>query len=109
MKKFVFLYYNKVRSIDMPKEERKKSIDKWIAWFDSFKDKIVDGGNPFSHDAMAVTANGIEPIPSDRWPSTGYTIINAEDIREATEIAKGCPAIKDDNEGAVRVYEALPM
>jgi hypothetical protein len=30
-------------------------------------------------------------------------------MREATEIAKGCPALQDDDEGSVSVYEALPM
>lgn len=39
----------------------------------------------------------------------GYTIINAASMDEATEIAKGCPALQDDPEGAVRVYEAMPM
>jgi hypothetical protein len=39
----------------------------------------------------------------------GYTIINAKDMKEATEIAKGCPALVEDSEGTVRVYEAMPM
>jgi hypothetical protein len=28
---------------------------------------------------------------------------------EATNIAKRCPALVDDPDGAVRVYEAMPM
>jgi len=107
MKKFVFVYYGKM-SPNRSKEEMKKSMDKWMAWFGSFKDKMVDGGNPFAAGAKSVTAKGIETIPADRWPATGYTIISAKDMDEATKIAQGCPAL-ESSEGAVRVYEAMPM
>jgi hypothetical protein len=109
MKKFVFVYYGKVRAEDISKEDMKASMDKWMAWFGTFKDKMVDGGNPFAPGAKSVTAKGVETIPADKWPAKGYTIINAKDIDEATEIAKGCPALEDDPEGTVRVYEAMPM
>ena len=109
MKKFVLVYYGKVRPEDISKEEMKSTMDKWMAWFGTFKDKMVDGGNPFAAGAKSVTAKGIETISADRWPAKGYTIINAGDMDEATKIAQGCPALQDDSEGAVRVYETLPM
>jgi hypothetical protein len=109
MKKFVFVYYGKVKHDDIAKEEMKKVMDKWMAWFGTFKDKMVDGGNPFNTGAKSVTAKGVDTIADDMWPAKGYTIINAESMDEATEIAKGCPALKDDPDGAVRVYEAMPM
>ena len=109
MKKFVFVLYGKVRSEDIKKEEMKNVMDRWMAWFATFKDKMVDGGNPFAPDAKVVTAKGVETIPADKWPAKGYTIINAENMDEATKIAQSCPALKDDPEGAVRVYEAMPM
>ncbi len=109
MKKFVLVFYGKVRPEDISKEEMKNTMDKWMAWFGTFKDNMVDGGNPFAADAKVVTAEGIEAIPADKWPAKGYTIINAKDMDEATKIAKGCPALEDDSDGAVRVYEAMPM
>ena len=87
----------------------KEIMDKWMAWFGTFKDKMVDGGNPFASGAQSVTANGTQTIPPDMWPAKGYTIINAKDMAEATKIAQGCPALVDDKDGAVRVYEAMPM
>ncbi|HSW97027.1 MAG TPA: hypothetical protein VLF89_04345 [Candidatus Saccharimonadales bacterium] len=108
MTKFVFVYYGTVKSKDIRKEDMKKTMDQWMAWFATFKDKIVDGGNPFRNEAKSVTAKGIETIPADRWPALGYTIINAKDMEEATNMAQGCPALKDDPEGAVRVYEIMP-
>lgn len=109
MKKFVFVYYGKVRAEDISKEDMKKTMDKWMAWFGSINDKMVDGGNPFAPEAKVVTDKGIETIPADKWPAKGYTIINASTMEEATKIAQGCPALEDDIEGAVRVYEAMPM
>lgn len=107
MKKFVFVYHGKVSSEGLNDEEMKASMDKWMAWFGTFKDKMVDGGNPFAANAKSVTAKGIETITPDTQPATGYTIINASDMDEATKIAKGCPVL--DSEGTVRVYEAMPM
>jgi hypothetical protein len=109
MKKFVFVYYGKVTPKDISKEQMASVMEKWSAWFETFKENMVDGGNPFASGAKAVTAEGIETIPADMWPSKGYTIINAKNMSEATKIAKGCPALEDDSEGSVRVYEAMPM
>ena len=109
MKKFILIFYGKVRPEEISKEEMKSTMDKWMAWFGTFTDHMVDGGNPFAPVAKSVTAKGIETIPADMWPAKGYTIINAKDMDEATKIAKECPALENDSEGAVRVYEALPM
>ena len=109
MKKFVLVYYASVRPEDVSKEHMKEIMDKWMAWFGSFKDKMVDGGNPFAPGAKSVTAKGAETIPANMWPAKGYTIINASSMDEATKIASGCPALEDDSTGAVRVYEAMPM
>jgi hypothetical protein len=109
LKKFVFVYYGKIRHDDIKKEDMKDVMDKWMAWFGTFKDKMVDGGNPFAEGGQSVTKDGAETIPDDMWPAKGYTIINAKDMDEAVEIAKGCPAIEDDPEGTVRVYETMPM
>lgn len=109
MKKFVLIFYGKVRPDDISKEQMKATMDRWMAWFGTFQEKIVNGGNPFANGAKAVTAKGVETITANAWPAQGYTIINAKDMEEATIIAKTCPALINDSEGAVRVYEALPM
>jgi len=108
MKEFVLVYYGTVKAKDIRREEMKKAMNEWMAWFATFKDKMVDRGNPFAYGAKFVTAKGVETIPADKWPAMGYTIISAKDMDEATEIAKGCPMLQD-SEGAVRVYETMPM
>ena len=40
-------------------------------------------------------------------PLTGYTIITAESLADATEKAKGCPVLATG--GSIEVYETLPV
>ena len=108
MKKFVFIYHSSDIARNATQEEKKASMDKWMAWFGTFQDKMVDGGNPFAPEGTAVSANGVKTVTEAMTPATGYTIINAQDMKEAVEIAKGCPLTESAN-GEVRVYEALPM
>jgi hypothetical protein len=106
MKKFVFVYQGKGMAQDISKEEMKASMDRWMAWFSTFQDKMVDGGNPFAPEGKSVTAKGVEIVSH---PATGYTIINAKDMDEAVSIVKTCPALEESNGGGVQVYEAMPM
>ncbi len=96
MKKFVFLYFG----FERPTQEIK---DAWSNWFASIGDKLVDSGNPFGA-GREITHSGSKELPLDNRAITGYSIINAESINEAEEIAKGCPTIT-----SVRVYEAMAM
>jgi hypothetical protein len=96
MKKFMFLAYG----YETPSPE---IHDAWGKWFASIGDKIVDGGNPFG-PGKEITHNGIKELPHDLGAITGYTIINAENMDEAVEIARGCPIIT-----SLRVYEAMSM
>lgn len=108
MAKFVFVYHGRaMRAEDVKAEDMKATMDKWMAWFGTFQDKMVDGGNPFGPDAVEVTASGSQPVSASMHPATGYTIVNAENIEEAASLAKGCPVL--ENGGAIRVYEAMPM
>ena len=109
MKKYILIYHNKISTKQPSPEEMKKGMDVWMAWFGSFQKQMVDGGNPFAPLAKSVTAKGVETVSADKWPATGYTIINAESMDEATKIAKTCPVLTNQEEGSVRIYEALPM
>jgi hypothetical protein len=102
MKKFVYIY-NGPQSNEPPS---KKVFEAWNAWFGKLGDKLVDGGNPLSPAAKRVTEeNGVSDLTSGQ--ALGYSIVNAESIDEATEMAKGCPVL--GAHCSVDVYEALPM
>lgn len=75
----------------------------WEEWFKSIADKVVDGGNPLGH-GREISRKGTKELPLGSDSITGYTIINAESLDEAEEIAKTCPMIT-----GIRVYEAISM
>jgi hypothetical protein len=75
----------------------------WGRWFASIADKIVDSGSPLGQ-GREVTKNGTKELPRGLDSITGYTIIKAESLDEAEQIAKTCPIIT-----SMRVYEAMSM
>src|SRR6185437_16613268 len=108
MKKFVFVYHGSDVMENADPETRKASMEKWMGWFGTFKDKMVDGGNPFASGGKSVSAKGATTVSHDMMPATGYTIINAKDMDEAVAVAKGCPLVESAS-GTIEVYEAMPM
>lgn len=103
MKNYVYLYYNSGVRDDISPEENKAA---WGAWFGKLGDKIVDAGNPFPGGGQVVQKSGVSAITS--WPETGYTIVKAESMDQAVEMAKDCPVLGEPD-GAVRVHETMPM
>ena len=99
MGKYVYIYY-------AGKDSDGGSAEAWGAWFGKLGEKLIDGGNPFGEGGQAVHAGGVMPVKD--MPATGYSIINAGSMDEATELAKGCPLV-GGKDSAVCIYEALPM
>lgn len=99
MGKYVFIYYES-SGMDSGDGEA------WGQWFGTLGDKLIDGGNPFKAGGKAVHRNGVMAIVEK--PATGYSIVSADSMDQATELAKGCP-LATSKDGAVCVYEALPM
>jgi hypothetical protein len=100
MGKYVYIYYAGKDSAEAG------SMEAWNAWFGTLGDKLVDGGNPFKDGGKAVHQGGVMDVQGPE--ATGYTIVSAGSMDEATELAKGCPLMAS-KDGAVGVYEALPM
>jgi hypothetical protein len=96
MKKFVLMSVG----FETPTPEIQEA---WGKWFASIGDKIVDSGSPLGA-GREVTKNGTKELPLGVNSITGYTIINAESIDEAEQIAKTCPIIT-----GMRIYEAMSM
>lgn len=63
----------------------------WKNWFELIKDKQVDRGG--LRDGLKVTETGSEELPFGGDSLTGYTIIKAQDLDEAKEIAAQCPIV----------------
>jgi hypothetical protein len=96
MKKFVLMSVG----FETPTPEIQKA---WGNWFASIASKIVDSGSPLGA-GREVTKTGTKELPRGLDSITGYTIINAESMDEAEEIASTCPIIT-----GMRIYEAMSM
>lgn len=103
MKNYILIYYNNGTQEGVSADESKAA---WGAWFGGLGDTLVDAGNPFNGGGQAVEKSGVTTI--ENHPATGYTIVKADSMEAAVAMAQGCPVL-DEPEGAVRVYETLPM
>ena len=73
----------------------------WGKWFESIADKIVDNGGHFS-GAREISKDGTKDLPMGMESITGYVIVNAESLDEATALAQDNPFI-----ASIRIYEIM--
>jgi hypothetical protein len=81
--------------------EREAAMAAWGQWFGTLGPAIVDAGNPFGPSASVGSGGAAET------GLTGYSILTADSLDAAAELAKGCPVFA--NGGKVDVYEAIPI
>jgi hypothetical protein len=86
--------------------ERKQVMDAWGGWFGRLGDKIVDMGNPFGPEAKTISKGGSIHDGADGTRATGYSILKADSIKAAVELAKGCPVLESG--AKITVYEVHP-
>ena len=75
----------------------------WKNWMAEMGGAVADVGNPVGM-SKTVTSSGVEDNGGSN-PLSGYTLVNADTIEEAVEMAKGCPIIASG--GSVEVAEAI--
>jgi hypothetical protein len=102
MAKYV-LAYTGGRMADT-EEEQQERMAAWQAFLGGLGDSLVDMGNPFGPSATVTAGGGNGSAPNHL---SGYSIITADSLEEATEKAKGAPVL--DGGGTVEVYEALEV
>lgn len=98
MGKYVFVYIGGGAPPE-GEEARQKVMQAWMDWLGGLGDSVVDMGSPFG----ASTSVGGGSTPA----ATGYSIVTAGSLDDATAKARGCPIFDDG--GDVEVYEAMQM
>jgi hypothetical protein len=91
----------------MPETEAEQAavMQQWTAWYGELGDAVVDGGNPFTPLAKTIASDGtVSDVPGD-YMASGYSIIKAETLDEAVELAKGCPIARAG--GQISVFETF--
>ena len=103
MGKYVLAY--KGGGMGETEAEQQEAMTQWMNWFGALGDAVVDGGNPFGPSSTIAPDGGVSE--GGRSALTGYSIISAENLSEASDKAKGCPVLTSG--GSIEVYEAMPI
>ena len=102
MGKFVLIY--KGGAAPTSEAEGAKVMEAWMGWFGTLGAAVVDGGNPFG-ESTAVASDG--SITAATAGLGGYSVLSADSLAGAADLAKGCPILAAG--GSVEVYEAHDM
>jgi hypothetical protein len=112
MNEFVFLY----RGGDRPTspEQGQQVMQKWMAWFKNLAEKghILDRGQPLERSGKIVGSGKVVsdgPFAEAKDVVGGYTLIKADDVAHAAELAKGCPVLERGGRVEVRPVMKLDL
>src|SRR5664279_2407512 len=86
-------------------EEGQAVMSAWMAWFGTLGDAVVDGGNPT--DASKTVGTDGSVSDGTTGGVTGYSVISADSLDAATELARSCPHLAAG--GVVEVYETVEI
>ena len=104
MANYVFAYSGG-NGVSADEAERNAQMAKWGQWFERLGPAIVDGGAPTGSAKTVGTGGSVTEGGSRRL--SGYSIVSADSLDSAVQLAKGCPVLEVG--GAVDVYEAIAM
>jgi hypothetical protein len=104
MPKFLFVYHGGKPPANP--EEGKKAMDAWGAWFGSMGKAVLDGGNPVGKSST-VKADGSVANDGGANPASGYSLIEAKDLADAQQKARGCPLLKVG--GSIEIAQTMDM
>ncbi len=113
MKEFLFVFRNDFKAVPTGSpEEMQAMMKKWMDWIGGIaaQNKLVDRGNRLMSGGNVVKANKVVtdgPYTEIKELIGGYTLVKADSLAEATEMAHGCPILGIG--GNVEVREINPM
>lgn len=115
MEKFMYIFIDSELPATAPSpEQMQASMQKWFAWIEKLKKenrylsgepltpqgKIVKGKNKVVTDG---------PFTESKELVSGYFIIEAKNLEEATALAKDCPIFESNGAVAVRPVQKIDM
>ncbi len=85
-------------------DEGAKHMAKWKAWVGGLGDAVVNPGTPLGKSRI-VSSDGVSNDGGSN-PLSGYSIVTADSMDAALEMAKGCPHL---DHGTIEVAEVKEM
>ena len=102
MSHYVFAYHGG-KTPESP-EEGAKHMAKWKAWVGGLGDALVNPGTPLGKPKTVSSGGVSDDGGSNRL--TGFSIVKADSMDAALDMAKGCPHLEH---GTVDVAEVMEM
>lgn len=113
MSEFAFLYRG--GEAGRSPERMQQTMQKWMAWFKDLAEKghIKDRGQPLEGGGKLVRGRQKTvtdgPFAEAKDVIGGFTLIEARDLGQAVELAKGCPIFEVEGAVEVRPVRKLDM
>jgi hypothetical protein len=101
MAKYLLLYEG--GSMPESESEQAAAMQAWDGWFSQIGAAVADQGNPFTPASKRVSADG--SIGAGAGSASGYSILEADSLDAATDLAKGCPVLQGG--ASISVYETF--
>ncbi len=103
MSNYVFAYHGGKKP-ESP-EEGAKDMVKWKAWVGGLGDAVVNPGTPLGK-SKTVSSGGVSDDGGSN-PLLGFSIVKADSMDAALEMAKACPTLEIG--GTLEVAEVMEM
>ena len=113
MSEFTFLFRG--RDANASPEQIQKTMEKWFGWFKELNANghIKNPGHPLLPTGKVVVGKQKTvtdgPFAEAKDIISGFTIIEAKDLDQAAELAKGCPIFEVGGSVEVRPVQKLNM
>ena len=114
MAKFLFVYRGASdAAAKMTPEEMQKHLQKWEKWIGEAMQKgwMADPGDALTPEGKVVNAKVVTdgPFVEAKEIVGGFSIVQADTLDAAAELAKGCPALLTGGKVEVRPLEGFVL
>jgi hypothetical protein len=113
--KFLFLYHNSLDSYNtMSPQEMQPMLEKWNAWITEGLRQgwMLEAGDGLKKEGRVVNAKKVVtdgPFVEVKEMVGGFSIVQADTIDAAAELAKGCPIFQRGGSVEVRPLQGFTM
>ena len=104
MAKFVLAYHG--GGMPETEAEQAKEMAAWGVWFSGLGEAVLDGGNPVAMTRTVASDRSVSDGGGAN-PLSGYSLLQADSLDAAVEMAKGCPILASG--GSIEVCQAIEM